>query len=109
MGYQVPLKPLTPEMITESGKQHVDMHPEAMEMNYRIDYLSRTETDCAREEGEQYVFVCKNKGTANGKKLSFYEELMQKYQPDVVADELIERYFSRYINYGRIFSGHYDD
>ena len=129
MGYQVPLKPLTPEMITESGKQHVDMHPEAMEMNYRIDYLSRTETDCAREEGEQYVFVCKNKGTANGKKLmvlgdsfagalmpflnkafsetvnapagnkklSFYEELMQKYQPDVVADELIERYFSRYI------------
>lgn len=34
---------------------------------------------------------------------------MQKYQPDVVADELIERYFSRYINYGRIFSGHYDD
>lgn len=141
MGYRVPLKPLTPEMITESGKQHVDMHPEAMEMNYRIDYLSRTETDCAREEGEQYVFVCKNKGTANGKKLmvlgdsfagalmpflnkafsetvnapagnkklSFYEELMQKYQPDVVADELIERYFSRYINYGRIFSGHYDD
>ena len=138
---RVPLKPLTPEMITESGKQHVDMHPEAMEMNYRIDYLSRTETDCAREEGEQYVFVCKNKGTANGKKLmvlgdsfagalmpflnkafsetvnapagnkklSFYEELMQKYQPDVVADELIERYFSRYINYGRIFSGHYDD
>lgn len=69
MGYRVPLKPLTPEMITESGKQHVDMHPEAMEMNYRIDYLSRTETDCAREEGEQYVFVCKNKGTANGKKL----------------------------------------
>lgn len=59
MGYRVPLKPLTPEMITESGKQHVDMHPEAMEMNYRIDYLSRTETDCAREEGEQYVLSAK--------------------------------------------------
>ena len=28
---------------------------------------------------------------------------------DLTADELIERYFSRYINYGRIFSGHYDD
>ncbi len=34
---------------------------------------------------------------------------MAKYQPDVVADELIERYFPRYINYERIFSGHYND
>ena len=46
---------------------------------------------------------------AGNKKLSFYEDLMAKYQPDVVADELIERYFSRYVNYERIFSGHYDD
>jgi len=141
MGFSVAEKILVPQMIQEAGKQHVDMHPEAMEMNYNIDYLSDVKTDCAREEGEKYIFVCKNKGYANGKKLmvlgdsfagaimpflnknfkqtinapagnkklSFYEDLMAKYQPDVVADELIERYFSRYINYDRIFSGHYDD
>lgn len=141
MGYSVPMKQLSLNMIEAAGKQHVDMHPEAMEENYHIDYLSAVETDCQKADNEQYVFVCKNKGAANGKKLmvlgdsfagaimpflnkafketinapagnkklSFYEELMQKYQPDVVADELIERYFSRYINYERVFSGHYND
>lgn len=141
MGYSVPEKALTSAMIKESGLQNVDMHPDELEMNYQIGYLSDVETDCAQEKGEKYVFVCQNKGRANGKKLmvlgdsfagalmpflnkafqqtvnapagnkklSFYEDLMARYQPDVVADELIERYFSRYVNYERIFSGHYDD
>ncbi len=141
MGYSVPEKALTSAMIKESGLQNVDMHPDELEMNYQIGYLSDVETDCAQEKGEKYVFVCQNKGRANGKKLmvlgdsfagalmpflnkafqqtvnapagnkklSFYEDLMAKYRPDVVADELIERYFPRYINYERIFSGHYND
>lgn len=141
MGYDVPLKPLRLDMIEPAAKIHVDMHPEAMELNYNIDYLANAKANCAKAEDEEYVFVCHNQEIANGKKLmvlgdsfagaimpflskafkqtinapagnkklTFYEDLMQKYQPDVVADELIERYFSRYLNYKRIFSGHYDD
>ena len=140
-GIYLPQKHLTLEMIKPAGKQHVDMHPEAMEMNYHIDYLSQAKFDCANAAGEKYVFLCDNKSQSNGKtlmvlgdsfagalmpflnrafahtinapagnkKLSYYENLMQTYKPDVVVDELIERYFSRYANYSRIFSGHYDD
>ena len=140
-GVSVPMKPLTLDMITPIGKQHVDMHPEAMEMNYQVDYLPQKKADCVVAEGEKYVFVCKNQSFANGKtllvlgdsfaaaimpyfnkafaktvnapagnkKLSYYEKLIDTYKPNVVVDELIERYFSRYENYERIFSGHYDD
>ena len=140
-GVPLPQKHLTEDMITPLAKKHVDMHPEALEMDYKIDYLSDAQTDCIQENGEKFVFVCKNKTKANGKtlmvlsdsfaaaimpylnkafektvnapagnkKLTYYQNLMDKYNPDVVIDELVERYFSRYANYGRIFSGHYDD
>ena len=140
-GVYVPQKHLTQEMITPLGKRTVDMHPEALEMDYTINYLKDVQSDCKQENGEKFVFVCKNKTKANGKtlkalsdsfavaimpylnkafaktvnapagnkKLSYYQNLMDKYKPDVVIDELVERYFSRYANYGRVFSGHYDD
>lgn len=140
-GVPLPQKHLTEDMITPLAKKHVDMHPEALEMDYKIDYLPNVETDCKQQNGEKFVFVCKNKTKANGKtlmvlsdsfaaaimpylnkafektvnapagnkKLTYYQNLMDKYNPDVVIDELVERYFSRYANYGRIFSGHYDD
>ena len=140
-GVPLPQKHLTKEMITPLAKRHVDMHPEAMEMDYKIDYLRDVQTNCKQESREKFVFVCENKTKANGKtlmvlsdsfaeaimpylnkafaetvnapagnkKLSYYQNLMDIYNPDVVIDELVERYFSRYANYGRIFSGHYDD
>lgn len=141
MGIRVPEQKLTEAMITPAGKGHVDMHPEALEMNYNIAYLPKADSACAADTEEKFVYVCKNKSKANGqkimvlgdsfaaaimpfmnkafaetvnggagnKKLSYYEHMVGKYQPDVVMDELIERYFSRYANYQRIFSGYYDD
>lgn len=141
MGMSVPEQKLTEAMITPAGKRHVDMHPEAMEIDYHIAYLSAAESECAADEGEKFVYVCKNKGKANGQKImvlgdsfaaavmpfmnkafqetvnagagnkkrSYYENLLTKHRPNVVMDELIERYFSRYANYQRIFSGYYDD
>ncbi len=138
-GVALPQKHLTMEMIRPTGKRHVDMHPEALEMEYEIDYLLNNQSECVSPE--KYVWVCDNKSKGNGKtlmvlgdsfagalmpyfnkafsktinapagnkKLSYYQKLMDTYKPDVVIDELIERYFSRYANYGRIFSGHYDD
>lgn len=45
---------------------------------------------------------------AGSKKLSEIEAFVEKAQPDLVVDELVERYFSRYINYPRVFGGEYD-
>ena len=141
MGYPLPLKPLNRTMVREKGKQHVDMHPEALETEYLVDYLPEVTPKCQLEKGEKYVSLCYaphapisqkvlvlgdsfaagfmpflSKGftetvnaPAGNKKLSYYKNLMQKYRPQLVVDELIERYFPRFINYNRVFSGHYDD
>ncbi len=42
------------------------------------------------------------------KKLSEIEAIVNETKPDVVVDELIERYFSRFANYPRVFGGEYD-
>lgn len=42
------------------------------------------------------------------KKLSEIEEIVDETKPDIVVDELIERYFQRFANYPRIFGGEYD-
>ena len=46
--------------------------------------------------------------TAGLKKLSEIEKIVDEVEPDLVVDELIERYFSRFSNYPRIFGGEYD-
>lgn len=42
------------------------------------------------------------------KKLSEIEAIVDETKPDVVVDELVERYFQRFANYPRIFGGEYD-
>lgn len=42
------------------------------------------------------------------KKLSEIEDIVDETKPDVVVDELVERYFQRFANYPRIFGGEYD-
>ena len=42
------------------------------------------------------------------KKLSEIEKIVDETKPDLVVDELVERYFSRFANYPRIFGGEYD-
>lgn len=46
--------------------------------------------------------------TAGLKKLSEIEKIVDETKPDLVVDELVERYFSRFANYPRIFGGEYD-
>lgn len=45
---------------------------------------------------------------AGSKKLSEIKSYIDMAQPDLIVDELVERYFSRYINYPRVFGGDYD-
>lgn len=45
---------------------------------------------------------------AGSKKLSEIKSYVEIAKPDLVIDELVERYFSRYINYPRVFGGDYD-
>ena len=42
------------------------------------------------------------------KKLSEIEAVVDETKPDIVVDELVERYFQRFANYPRIFGGEYD-
>lgn len=42
------------------------------------------------------------------KKFSEIEKIVDEIQPDIVVDELVERYFQRFTNYPRIFGGEYD-
>lgn len=42
------------------------------------------------------------------KKLSEIEAIVDETKPNIVVDELVERYFQRFANYPRIFGGEYD-
>ncbi len=42
---------------------------------------------------------------AGQKDLSVYQEWMERYQPDVVIDGMVERYFSRFKKYNKLFGG----
>ena len=85
MGYSVPEKALTSAMIKESGLQNVDMHPDELEMNYQIGYLSDVETDCAQEKRREICVCLPKQGAGKWQKADGFGRLFCR-SADVVFE-----------------------